>query len=168
MRRIGMVAALLSLLSGCKTVVPALPGPAPAAGLFAFHGGQGEQVFPRPSDQVREAVLGALAETRVHAIHQSRDRGTLVLDGTAADGRHVHLTIQPQGPRTLVTARFGRFGDELRSHDLFDAIGHRLGLPAAGEDQPQEHVPLFSREAVPDAMMLRDHTDSFYRDTPAP
>jgi hypothetical protein len=168
MRRSSLGAFSLAalLLAGCRTVTP-FAGKTAAGGVLEYAGGQASQAFPRPEPEVRQAVVASMAEQDVHAIHQSKSDGTLYLDGTAPDGRHARITIRPDGGQAVVMARIGRFGDEMLSRALLDGVGRRLGAPAAGEEE-KPRTPLFSRDAVPDALMLREHAESGYRDTPTP
>lgn len=174
MRRIALAAAGLSglLTIGCSTVGP-VAGPVMNASAFTYTAGRATQDFPYPPATLQSAITGALDDLRVHSIHLTNDAGILVYNGSTADNRRVSVTIRPNQAVSRLSIRIGWFGDEPLSRALMDRIGIRLGeLPpsAIPIDPPSEPAsnPYFSRDAVPDSVMLRDQADAMYRDSPVP
>ena len=162
MIRITLAALLASSLLGCQTT-----GPIGVRGRSAgprFASGAATEVFEWPRDVVEAALRDAMdglgiireGQPRWEALrtrHQAR----------AADGRRVSVVLEDHGPSTAVSVRVGGpFGDEAFSRSLLEAIDARLARlhdDAAPEQPPVEGVanPYFSRNAVPDAVMLRDY-----------
>jgi len=174
MRRIALAATgLFGLWStGCSTVGP-IAAPVMSATAFTYTAGRATQDFPYPPNTVQSAITGGMDDLRIHSVHLTNDAGILVYTGTTADNRRVSVTIRPQLAASRLSIRIGWFGDEPLSRALMDRIAIRLGeLPpsAIPVDPPSEPAsnPYFSKDAVPDSVMLRDQADAIYRDTPVP
>jgi hypothetical protein len=174
MRRIALAAAVLSgpLATGCMTVGP-VAGPVMNATGFTYTAGRATQDFPYPPTALQSAISGGMDDLRIHSVHLMNDGGILVYQGSTADNRRVSVTIRPNQAVSRLSIRIGWFGDEPLSRALMDRIAIRLGeLPpkAIPVDPPSEPAsnPYFSRDAVPDSVMLRDQADAIYRDSPVP
>lgn len=158
--------------AGCHTV-----GSPPAvhtggAGVeFAYSGGRGVQAFPHPPEAVRPAVLSALGDLGIEKVRQSRDGTAFIIEGATADGRRASLTLRPHPAGSRVSARVGWFGDEPLSQALLERVAVRLGtlppasVPAQLPSRPGRN-PFFSRAAVPDEIMLKNHAEAPYRSSP--
>lgn len=150
---------ILSLFAGCATV--GLPAVAVAPSReFVYEGGWGGRAFDRPTEEVRIATIEGMRDLQMGAIHQERSGPAWLLDARTRDGRHVRVAIQPT-PKTdgsIVSARIGRHGDQPLARALTQRTGIRLGtLPpeAIPTEPPSSPSPgRFSRDAVPDAVML--------------
>jgi hypothetical protein len=159
----------VTLLAGCSTTGPfsreklALPvGP-------SYVGGRGVQLFPT-SPSLLQNVKDAMSDLNMHSMVQNEDpSGLLVLEGKTADDRKVRTTIQKSGANSTVSVKVGWFGDEPLTRALLDRIGSKQGtLPPqptpADIDEKAEEKPksqgIFSRDAVPDSVMLRDQVEN--------
>lgn len=174
MRRIALLALTLWITAsgpGCQTMM----GPAslsalaqPASAGFTYSAGRAIQSFGVGPQSVEPAALAAMDDLRIHSIRRTSEEGTVVLEGTTADNRRASITIHPQNGGTRVSARLGLFGDEPLSRALMDRINVRLGaLPptAVPVDPPSEpgKNPFFSRQAISDEEMLKDHADAAFK-----
>ena len=174
MRRIAFAAAAYAGLNctGCMTVGPVV-APAVSSTTFSYPAGRATQDFAYPIAAVQSAVAGALDDLRIHSVRSSSEGITLIYHGTTADNRRAAVSLWPNQGMTRVAIRLGWFGDEPLSKALMDRVAIRLGaLPPAAipEDPPSapESNPYFSRDAIPDEVMLRDQADAMYRDSPIP
>ncbi len=173
MRRIQMVGTLLaaSLLVGCSTTNPfsreklALPvGP-------SYVGGRGTQLFPTSPNMVTN-VKDAMSDLNMHGLVQNEDpSGLIIIEGTSAANQKVRTTIQTSGANTTVSVKIGWFGDEMVTRALLERIGTKQGTmppqpalaPTDSEEKTAEKTKsqgIFSRTAVPDAVMLRDQVEN--------
>lgn len=164
----------------------------PAAGLDAL---RTTERFPGPPEAVADACREAMADLRIRdeAVAQSKSKakgktktdpavatasatnGVQTLRGKTADGRPVSMDLRPSGAVTAVSVRVGRDGDVSYAHTLLDRVGVRMGTkPPSPIDEPPSpppasaSFPAFSKEAVPNSTMLRDHSRSSYQDSPVP
>ena len=174
MRRNFQVAALLvaSVLAGCRSVAP-VAGPAIRAAGYAYGAGKATQEFAFPTPVVRPAIASALDDLGVKEVRQRHDGPSRIFEGTTSDGRSATVTLRPGNGAARVTVRVGWFGDEPFSKALLERIGIRLGTlpPAAIPIEPPSSPganPFFSRDAIPDAAMLRDEAEAPFRDSPIP
>ena len=174
MRRIRMATIILaaSVIAGCSTTGPfgrerlALPiGP-------SYVGGRGMQIFPTSTDLLAN-VKDAMSDVGIHSIAQHEDPGGLIiLEGKTADERNARVTLQASGVNSTVSAKVGWLGDEPLTRAMLDRLGSKQGnlpptpTPAAAADEPARSQPFLSRDAVPDAVMLRDQMDSGTRPGP--
>ncbi|CAN5742392.1 hypothetical protein BH23PLA1_BH23PLA1_32800 [soil metagenome] len=167
--RLGALLALSAVL-GCKTT----GSWAPMALNHSYQAGTASRAFPKPRAEVEAAAKAALADLSIQAAHPAKaNLEETRYEGRTADGRRVRLDLQARGALTGARVRIGPFGDEPLSRALLDRIGVRLGTlpPEALPVEPPsdaESNPYFSREAVPDSIMLRDFSDPGYRDSPIP
>jgi hypothetical protein len=182
MRRVGLLMALGMGVagSGCRTVAPVdIPAPAPPAAPapagFSYGAGKATQEFPAPAAAVQGVIPAAMEDLQIAHIRQRRDGQSQIFQGWTKDSTPAVLTLRPGSGAARVTARIGWFGDEPFSRALFERIGIRLGhLPpkAIPQEPPSAPAPnpFFSRRAVPDAVMLREQSEShlLYRDTAVP
>jgi hypothetical protein len=83
------------------------------------------------------------------------------------------VTVRTLAGSSTTTARVGWFGDQALSRAILDRIGVRLGelppepIPDTIPSTPARN-PFFSREAVPDEIMLRDQADAAFNDRVIP
>jgi hypothetical protein len=158
----------LTMVAGCSTTGPfgrerlSLPvGP-------SYVGGRGMQMFPT-SPTLLANVKDAMSDVGIHTITQNEDpSGLVILEGRTADERKARVTIQTSGTNATVSAKVGWTGDEPLTRAMLDRLGTRHGtMPpqpmaedaASTTDAPRTQ-PLFSRGAVPDAVMLQDQIHS--------
>jgi hypothetical protein len=156
---------------GCATVPPS---PERLLSTQAsYGGGRAIQDFSQPSTKVGTALTEAMADLKMASIEPGRDGAVYKIQAKTEDNRPVMITLRPHQMQTRVSCRIGLFGDELLSKALMERTGIRLGIlpPAA----IPEHVPsspganpFFSRDAVPDAEMLKDAVEAPYRDRVVP
>jgi len=180
-RGAGIASALVLMVgalhgAGCQTMGPiAARGPSAvsAAGSgYSYQAGTAAQSFSRPRIEVETASQEALADLQMR-LSGNVDWGPerTAIHARSADGRRVELTIVDRGSSTEALVKVGLFGDEAMSKALLDRIGMRLGEqpPEAIPDEvpsTPESNPYFSRDAVPDEVMLEGFTDSGHQ-TPA-
>jgi hypothetical protein len=181
MRRICLVAALAGVAaSGCRTIAPVVAPPseppaAPTAAGFLYGAGKATQEFAAPAATVQGAITAALGDLQVSQVRQRHDGPSQIFQGWTRENTPAVVTLRPGNGAARVTARIGWFGDEPFSRALFQRIGIRLGhlppaaIPAEPPSAPAPN-PFFSRQAVPDALMLREQSEShlLYRDTAVP
>ncbi|MFO0952431.1 MAG: DUF3568 family protein [Isosphaeraceae bacterium] len=177
MRRIALTAAACCWLTlpGCASVRPLpLIGMDSTPTDFSFSAGRASQTFKGTPTSVQPAVVAALDDLRISAVHQRLDGGAIMYEATTADNRGANVALRPQpSGTTRVTARIGVFGDEALSRALMDRIAIRLGaLPpdAVPVDPPSTPGgnPYFSRDAVSDEEMLKERSDALNRGADAP
>jgi hypothetical protein len=172
MRRIALSAAmLLSVSPGCMTVAPIAGTVLGDGGSgYSYAAGRATQVFVYPLSTLETTVVAAMDDLRIGSIRKSLDGGVLRIDGTTPDRRTATVLVRPQQGASRVIVHIGWFGDEPLSKALMDRLGIRLGTlpPSAIPVEPPSVPganPYFSREAVPDEIMLRDR-EAGYRDSP--
>src|SRR4051794_11805234 len=166
MRGTSLVAALLAGVApaGCRTVAP-IAGPAVAAAGFAYGAGRATQEFAFPTTVVRPAIAAALDDLQVREVRQRHDGTARIFEGTTADGRRATVTLRPGNGAARVTVRIGWYGDEAFSRALLERLGVRLGslpppaIPAQPPRSPRGN-PVFSRQAIPHAALLRDQAQA--------
>lgn len=176
-----LVIGLGSLLSGgCATTSPARPGknetknetkndaPLPR---FSFSGGRGLQDFRATQPAVQSAIAEAMDDLNFTVDRRSQDGPVSQVEAHTPDNRAVTVTLRPQKAEMRVSCRIGWFGDEPLSRTFLKRVGIRLGVlpPEAIPDSPPSdpgHNPYFSRDAVPDAEMMRDFAEAPYRNRP--
>ena len=159
-------------LSGCATIKVEPDRDAnPPVDLYSFSSGRGSQEFSLPPVAVRAAVYEAMEDLNMTVLHRGREGAVSQTDGRTSDGRSVTITIRPQHGMTHVGCRIGLFGDDPLSKTLMERVGIRLGPlpPDAIPDKPPSSPasnPFFSRDAVPDSVLLRDIAEAPYRNRP--
>jgi hypothetical protein len=168
--------------TGCQTVAPIVAPPAqtptanaPVPAGFSYGAGKATQEFAAPAATVQGVIAAAMDDLQIKHVRQRHDGQAQIFQGWTKDNTPAVLTLRPGNGAARVTARIGWFGDEPYSRALFERIGIRLGHrpPAAIPEQPPSAPapnPFFSRQAVPDAVMLREQSEShlLYRDTAVP
>jgi hypothetical protein len=161
---------------GCAAVIPkaapAIDSPAGPSGS-SYSAGRASQDFAKPAGPVGTAVAEAMDDLKMTSIQRGRDGTVYKIDGKTADNRPVTVTIRHHKGISRVSCRIGWFGDEPLSKSLLERTGVRLGTlpPAAIPEHPPSSPasnPIFSREAIPDSVMLRDIADAPYRDRLVP
>jgi Protein of unknown function (DUF3568) len=175
---VGASAGLLAIAGGCATTSRVAPpqgqNPAPVARPNAaprYSAGRAMQDFELPAATVKSGVLEAMEDLGMKVTRRAQDGPASQIEGQTADHRMVTVTLRPQKPITHVSCRIGWFGDEPLSLALLHRIGVRLGTlpPEAIPDKlPTAPAPnpYFSRDAVPDAEMMRDFLEAPYRSRP--
>ncbi len=164
------LAALLALSPGCALPKPAL---APIGRAFEYSAGQGSQTFPAPTATVSVAVAEALSDLDMHDVRPLRDGAVLRYEAVTKDDRSCAVTIRSLAGSSTATARVGWFGDPALSRAILDRVAVRLGEAPPepiGDEPPTPPAgnPFFSRDAVPDSVMLRDQVDATYNDRVIP
>jgi hypothetical protein len=158
------------LLAGCSTTNPfsreklSLPvGP-------SYVGGRGIQLFPTSPTLVTN-IKDAMSDLNMHSVVQNEDpSGLIVLEGKTAADQKIRTTIQTSGKNATVSIKIGWFGDEFVTRALLERIGSKQGtmppqpaLSPADDETPVEKPKsqgIFSRDAVPDEVMLRDQVEN--------
>jgi hypothetical protein len=107
-------------------------------------------------------------DLRIRPSPSLHDAGTISVEGTTADNRHVVVTLEPTPGSTRVRTRIGWFGDEPLSRALMDRLAIRLGAlpPSAVKVEPPAASatdPAASRDAVPASGMIHDQIDGGFR-----
>jgi uncharacterized protein YceK len=158
-------------LSGCATVAPSIERDSSLSSSYA--GGRATQDFARSPGEIGAAVAQAMDDLKMTSVERGRDGTVYKISATTADKRSVLVTMRPNQGLTRVGCRIGLFGDEPLSKAVLERTGIRLGtLPPAPipENPPSKpgSNPIFSRDAVPDEVFLRDVADAPYRDRVIP
>ena len=159
-------------VAGCMTVSP-VAGPAQVAPGFEYSVGQATQVFAATPPTVETALRSAMDDLRIRPSPSHHDVGSVSVEGTTADHRHVVVTLEPTPGSTRVKTRIGWFGDQPLSRALMDRLVIRLGVqpPSTVMVEPSTAPasnPHSSRDVVPDSTMLRNQIDAGFRDSPVP
>jgi hypothetical protein len=129
------------------------------------------QDFPAPAGAVASAVLEAMEDLKITVTRRDRDGAAAQIQGRTPDRRTVTVTLRPEKPITHVSCRVAWFGDEPYSRTLLRRVGVRLGtlppepIPDEVPSSPSPN-PYFSRDAIPDAEMMRDFIEAPYRSRP--
>ncbi len=157
--------------SGCATVPPS-PERLVSTDT-SFSAGRAMQDFAVPLGKVGTAVTEAMDDLRMTSVETGRDGTVYKVQARTGDNRAVMVTLRPHQTQTRVACRIGTFGDEVLSRALLERTGVRLGtLPAAAIPDKVPSTPgsnpFFSRDAVPDAVMLKDVAEAPYRDRVVP
>src|SRR5262249_13802585 len=109
-QRLELVIALLGIGSPCggATVRPesGFEQPAPAT-VFSYSTGRGVQNFAVPAEVLKSAVLEAMDDLNMNAVHRERNGLVTQIDGRTSDGRSVVVTIRPQVASFSVSCRIG-------------------------------------------------------------
>jgi hypothetical protein len=159
-------------VSGCATVPRGL-SVATAGPEFSYGLGRGTQSFGALLSAAIAAVNDAMGDLHITSIVPTREGPVARVEGTTEDGRRVVVMLHTNQGITQVAVRAGWFGDEPLSQALLERVGIRLGthnpesIPAKPPSSPSAN-PFFSREAVPDSVMLRDFAEAPYRDRVIP
>lgn len=169
----GFVGCLVGASSGCMSLGPTTPVSGTSG--FAFDSAWASQGFLASEEQVSDALSEAMVDLRMRPTSQSRAEPDIsIIDAQLADGRHARITLRTLDTGNLVAIRIGRFGDQKYAQAILQRIGIRLGtLPAeAIPDEPPTSGSfgsrLFSKDAVPNELMLREQINAGYRDAIVP
>jgi hypothetical protein len=138
---------------------------------YSYSAGRGIQNFAAAPSAVKPAVNEAMEDLKMTVTHRRRDGAASQFDGRTPDDRTVTVTVRPRQGMTQVSCRIGWFGDDPLSRTLLERVGVRLGTapPAAIPENPPSAPasnPIFSRDAIPDSVMLRDFAEAPFRDRP--
>jgi hypothetical protein len=173
---LGLVVVCGAWPVGCATVTPKAAArvdsqPGPSGPSYAT--GRAAQDFATAAAAVGNAVAEAMDDLKMTSIQRGRDGTVFKIDAKTADNRPVTVTIRHHNGTSRVSCRIGWFGDEPLSRALLERTGIRLGtLPPAAipENAPSRPAsnPYFSRDAVPDSVMLRDIAEAPFRDHVVP
>jgi hypothetical protein len=166
------VTAVLLGLIGCATVPPAAEMAATTSS-FTYTAGRGSQAFAAPPAVVIAALHDAMADLSMTLLSSTRDGAVHRVVARTADNRQVVATLRWHQVVTAVAVRVGWFGDEPLSQAILERVGVRLGsrepeaIPSTAPSTPSRN-PFFTRDAVPDSVMLRDFAEAPYRDRVIP
>lgn len=179
MRRIGgrkraALAIVAAGLVGCRALGPiGAGGPSLVVPTYGYASGTASQGFARDRAEVEAALRDAMDELAIRREGPiDWDAERTVVHARTEDGHRAQVELIDRGAATEARVRIGLFGDEALSKAVLDRLGRRLGTlppeatPAAAADSPS--VPHFSRDAVPDAVMLRGFTEGSHTPTPTP
>src|SRR4051812_22104166 len=108
-RKTRACAAPLGLVvAGCMTMSPVM-GPAPVVPGFDYSVGQSRQAFAATPPAVETALRSAMDDLRIRPSPSLHDAGTISVEGTTADNRHVVVSLEPTPGSTRVRTRIGWF-----------------------------------------------------------
>jgi Protein of unknown function (DUF3568) len=167
----GAAMATVISISGCATV-PRVLGVA-AEPEFSYGLGRGTQSFAAPLSIVMAAVNEAMGDLNITSIVPTREGPVARVEGTTEDRRRIVVMLHTNQGFTQVAVRAGWFGDEPLSQAMLERVGIRLGMrspesiPTKAPSSPSAN-PFFSRDAVPDSVMLRDFAEAPFRDRVIP
>jgi Protein of unknown function (DUF3568) len=185
MSRLPLVAAsagMIVLTDGCAlTARVSTPTPEPPAATSPsedrrassprYSTGRAMQDFEYPSGKVAAAVLEAMEDLNITVTRRDHDGPASQIEGRTPNNQPVTVTLRPQKPITHVSCRVGLSGDEPVSRTLLRRVAVRLGtlppeaIPDKVPSAPASN-PYFSRDAIPDAEMMRDFIEAPYRSRP--
>jgi hypothetical protein len=157
---------------GCATVRPAGEVAASSSSI-SYSGARGWESFAAPRAAVAVALNDAMNDLNLGNIRGARDGTVSRLEATTRDRERVVATIRSRRDITQVTIRVGWFGDQLLTKAILERVEVRLGsrspeaIPAIVPSAPSRN-PYFARDAIPDAVMLRDFVEAPYKDRVIP
>jgi hypothetical protein len=147
MRRIAfrvLALGVLAALAGCYSArLPLRPDPGVTG--YAMIGPYSVQRFTYPVPIVERAAVEAMTDMKIHSVRRKPKVDGICLQGFMYDGRYVLLTIEAQGPFSIVTVVIDVYGDEPISKILLDRIGIRIST------MPQSIAPPFDPRAISDS-----------------
>ena len=117
--------------------------------------------------------MTAMNDLNLGNIRGARDGTVSRLEATTKDRERVVATIRSRRDITQVTIRVGWFGDQPLTKAILERVEVRLGsrspeaIPATVPSAPSRN-PYFARDAIPDAVMLRDFVEAPYHDRVIP
>jgi hypothetical protein len=167
-----MALALAAGQPGCATVPPTAELVAAEAG-FSYSGGRGMQSFGFPPASVVAALNEAMGDLNLEDVKNARNGTVCRVESRTSDDRPVVVTLRSFRSQSVVSVRVGWFGDEPLSKELLKRTAVRLGahppeaISATTPSAPSRN-PYFSRDAIPDSVMLKDLAESPYRDQVIP
>jgi len=158
--------------SGCATIPPTAEFAAAGADV-SYTGGRALQSFAYPPSAVLTALNEAMGDLDLKSIRNNRNGTVSRVESTTADDRPVVATLRFFRSSSVVTVRVGWFGDEPLSKELLKRTAVRLGsqppeaISSSAPSSPSRN-PYFSRDAIPDSVMLKDFAEAPYRDRVIP
>jgi len=159
-------------LMGCATVPPAAQVAATSS-VSSYSRARGWESFTAPRAAVLAALNDSMNDLNFEKIHGTRDGSVTRIEASTKDKQRVVATVRSRQDKTHVTIRVGWFGDEPLTQAILERLEVRLGsrspegIPAVVPSAPA-HNPYFSRDAIPDAVMLRDFVEAPYHDRVIP
>lgn len=159
-------------LAGCATVPPAADVAANPSAI-SYSGARGWESFAVPRADVLAALNDSMNDLSLGNIRGYKDGTVSRLEATTRDRERVVATLRSRKDVTQVTIRVGWFGDQPLTKALLERLEVRLGsrspeaIPATAPSAPSRN-PYFARDAIPDAVMLRDFVEAPYHDRVIP
>ncbi len=159
-------------LMGCATLPPAAEVAATSSAV-SYSGARGWESFAAPRAAVVAALSDSMNDLNLGSIRGYRDGSVSRLEATTRDKERVVATIRSRRDITQVTIRVGWFGDQPLTKALLERMEVRLGarlpeaIPSTVPSAPSRN-PYFARDAIPDAVMLRDFVEAPYHDRVIP
>jgi hypothetical protein len=150
------VAVLATLETGCETVRPALR-PDPGVTGYANIGPYSVQRFFFAPNLVERAAVEAMTDMKMNSVKRTAKDDGVSLKGFLYDGRYICLTLEPEGPNTIVSINIDVYGDESMAQILLDRMGVRLAT------LPQVVNPPFDPRAMSDSVLHRGKSVEGYR-----
>jgi hypothetical protein len=137
MARVGrliVMAGTLAASCGCAgggwyRAIGNLPGVAWTDYAFTFYCDTATQLYPATPAQIESSMLESLADMGFRDIKPpAREDDACVIRGKAPDGRHMRVTITPQGSMTIVAVAISPpVGDYQLSRDLLRRVALNFG-----------------------------------------
>ncbi len=159
-------------LMGCATVPPAAQVAATCSAP-SYSRARGWESFTAPRAAVLAALNDSMNDLNLEKIHGTRDGSVSRIEASTKDNQRVVATIRSHQDATQVSIRVGWFGDEPLTQAILERLEVRLGsrspegIPTTVPSAPSRN-PYFSRDAIPDAVMLRDFVEAPYHDRVIP
>ena len=159
-------------LIGCATVSPVAEVAANPSAI-SYSGARGWESFAAPRASVLSALNDSMNDLSLANIRGYKDGTVSRLEATTKDSERVVATLRSRKDVTQVTIRVGWFGDQPLTQALLERLEVRLGsrspeaIPATAPSAPSRN-PYFARDAIPDAVMLRDFVEAPYHDRVIP
>ncbi len=174
MRLAGWIAGICLTIGliGCATVPPAADV-AGSPSAVSFSGARGWKSFAAPRAEVVAALNDAMNDLNLANVRGYKDGTISRLEATTREKERVVATIRSHRDVTQVTIRVGWFGDQPLAKAILERVDIRLGnrspeaIPVTVPSAPSRN-PYFARDAIPDAVMLRDFADAPYNDRVIP
>ncbi len=162
-------AALLGL-TGCATTQLAQHAERVAPG-YSYSAAAGRLAFPLPPEELESALLETLNERGFDSIKltSTNSSDSATISARSPDHRSVTIGLRPDSLGSEAVVRVGRFGDSKLSRDLLERTAARIGLmatppPSAASADTEGATAAFSRQGVPDAVMLREQAGAGFQD----
>lgn len=162
-----------TLGAGCSSTGPFARERLAAKAGTQYVGGRGYAMIATTPDLVAN-VKATMGEMGMHSIRPVPEPpGTLGFEASTADKRAARVTIQTTGVRSTVGMKVGWAGDEPLTRSFLARLEDRQGaLPASAvpDEPPAGDQPTgrFSKDAVPDSVMIRNQLDSTFNPSIAP
>lgn len=155
-RRVLALSTLAALAAGCNSVrLPLRPDPGVTG--YSMIGPYSVQRFVYPVPIVERAAIEAMTDMKIHSVRRKPKADGVCLQGFMYDGRYVVLTIEAEGPNSIVTVNIDPYGDEPVSKILLDRTSIRIST------MPQAIAPPFDPRALTDSDTHRGQDVESYR-----